>query len=792
MDVSPWQFAPAVEARLRSLPEDHPAAPEHHAVLAGAYLRLGLRTLAARTAARCEPETRSRLEAIASELPPDEIPLDRLEAVWRANLGVLADRADARGLLDASPAWREAMRSVAAYGATGGTIVLRTADGWLRFLDDDALVSALPGALPSGPFYLDGFHSPPLLARLFTGATKPAGEAQARLVLLAASAAEALTALSLADLRPMLESPRVELWHGLDALDRVRGELARRRAYALGWGITLPAPPVLPGAGARWPAGAVAAAVNAASRAQGEEIASATARVHAMFQSSDADNRWRTAATGDFRGLRVLVPTTRFTTYLQHAADDVAVALRRLGCEASVLKEPDAFTTPTPLALLDEVERFRPDVVILLNTLRTQTGGALPRGLPVVTWVQDAMPHLFDERAGASFGELDFLVGHLYPELFDRFGFPRERTMDAPVLASAEKFHAEPVSSSLRAAYECEIAYVSHQSETPAAFADRLLAQTPKNSAMARVVPALLQSVQRAVDECTATSGQLMLHLQTITTLALRDATGATPAPKAQAVALHQIAFPLVERALRQQMVGWAADLCARRGWRLNLYGKGWDAHPRFARYAKGPLPHGEALRAAYQCARTHLHAGMGGIRHQRVLECALSGGMTLVRLREDDFRLLEWWAQNELALKAQERDCVAVMVNRSAWLFPLADQWEAMLVHTLFDRVGLPQGERTLAAMQATMREQLEAVSRSRSVPMDAAWLLGDPTTAGFWSRETFDRHATAVVESSELRDSIARWQRASTLRNYDLRGFLARVLAMVGEATSSESVRS
>ena len=45
---------------------------------------------------------------------------------------------------------------------------------------------------------------------------------------------------------------------------------------------------------------------------------------------------------------------------------------------------------------------FEPDLVVLINYTREQMKGSIPEGVPFVTWVQDAMPHLFDARLGAA------------------------------------------------------------------------------------------------------------------------------------------------------------------------------------------------------------------------------------------------------------------------------------------------------------------------------------------------------------------------------------------------------
>lgn len=64
----------------------------------------------------------------------------------------------------------------------------------------------------------------------------------------------------------------------------------------------------------------------------------------------------------------------------------------------------------------------------------------------------------------------------------------------------------------------------------------------------------------------------------------------------------------------------------------LHLYGLGWENHPRFAKYARGPLAHGEELSIAYQCARFCLHLNSMEGDHQRLGEILATGSQPLCR----------------------------------------------------------------------------------------------------------------------------------------------------------------
>src|SRR6185436_2501010 len=81
------------------------------------------------------------------------------------------------------------------------------------------------------------------------------------------------------------------------------------------------------------------------------------------------------------------------------------------------------------------------------------------------------------------------------------------------------------------------------------------------------------------------------------------------------------------------QALAWAAALAEKRGWRLKIYGKGWENHPRLCAYASGALDHGEELRSSFQAAGVHLNVTAHSLVHQRLIECILSGGFPMCRL---------------------------------------------------------------------------------------------------------------------------------------------------------------
>lgn len=582
----------------------------------------------------------ARPPAIAPTLDPPDLgvpaaPEQRLRTV-RANLDALADRApDLFAALDA----------------------------WTRRLDDhppsptnraaaDAIT--LPADITSGdlqrarPITIEGV-SPPWLFLRIAQATPPTQNGhRPRLQIVQADPLEFLDGLACADMTAVLADERVRCFVGPDASAQLRAFLESRFD-------TIIAGPLLRNPSLRTPAApAVEQAIAAAAQAQGAEMDTLTRRVAAAYGPRDPAwwrRRFTEALSGSGAPLRVLIPTCRYSTFVRHSADDMAGAVRAIGHEARIVIEPDACSRLSSVAYTRAFAEFDPDLVLLINYTRASLGAAGSPRVPFVCWVQDAMPQLFDKAAGAASGPLDFLAGYTVDRLLTEFGHPRERSFHTSVGVCPRKFHAAPVSEAQRARFECEIAYVGHQSETVDAFHNRQ-AQTLGQSPAVRRVMELVRERVLAINADPMT-GVIHARLDEAVRSAIREVSGAEPDPRMFAVLLNQYAMPLADRAYRHETLEWAATIADRHGWRLRLFGRGWDRHPTLARFAQGEVAHGEDLRACYQAAAVHLHAAMLSPVHQRPIECALSGGLPLVRFNIDEVHSTRYWLLSRAAAQA-------------------------------------------------------------------------------------------------------------------------------------------
>lgn len=785
-----WEFAPVAVAALRAAPGD--AAVRF--LFAAALGRLGLRTLALEqlvlvTGEAARDPAVGQLRAALGELPSDEIGSAERVGLVRGNVGALGDRgADLRCAVDE---WCGNAGCGQAYRTSDGNVVRRgrgEADPgrWVHLADHAgaarSFVAQHVAGKPAGPVTLEGVDPPWLLMELSRTMRADATGFQARLVVLQADVMEALDGLSLVDLRAELAEERVLFLAGLDAGARM-GAWARANLGKRLTGAFVP----LMGMRTRLEPGAQGE-MAAALKEQERVAAELKARVHARDagrgtgywadrfggagfttetrKHAEKTEEFTTEAQrhgerrgergeergGDARALRILIPTCRYTTFLRHAAADLAEAFTRLGHRAEVLMEADGHSQMSSVAYLEAMDRVDPDLIVFLNYTRAQMAGLLPPGQPVVCWVQDMMPHLFTAESGASQGPMDFIAGHCGEELFTRYGYPRERAIGCPVVASERKFHPGPVGEELRERFACEIACVTHHSETVSAMHKRLKRESARDpdaaGAMEELLPACVDVATRAHD----------LNVWSV----LRDEVRRVLAGRhrhagnadVEGAFFRNYAMPVADRALRHQAIGWAARIAERRGWRLRLFGKGWEKHPELARYAAGLTEHGEELRACYQLAAVQLHLCISTLTHQRPMECVLSGGLPVMRATRDALAGLN--ARAKRACLDNGAGAIGVDAGTGAPVCSFADSAEGMAYASMLQRMGMTvrnPGVVVQAARAAGMGKR----SGLDPIETDPAWLFGDLPEICFRNEAELEALVERAIGRPSWREAVS-----------------------------------
>ncbi len=649
--VSPWD----VLESLRRFGASWVKTPERVDLVAQALRTLGLIDAASDEASL--DELRDRL--VGSERIVGEA---ERRAILERNL-----HADSRGALP-----REAIDR--AERSLSREILLRTSGGdlvytaagrsalyswrWIGAVREEAeraaeKLAAARGAL-APPAALVGV-SPPwgALALLETTIEREAGQTpyQRRIHLIEPDAAGFARALTAVDLSGLLRSDRVS-WHlGRDAVRSLELELSARPDQVSPGGAAAsagdePPPGLMP---------EIAEALERIDRAKTERQRELALRVNRRHEGASVE-RWaaRFEEIGGGAPARVLISTSLHSTFIRHAGLDLQRAFEALGHEARLLMEPDAHSLNTASALLGAVDDLEPDLVIVPNHLRAGLSTQLPENLPFLTWIQDAMGHLFSSEAMGRVGSFDLFAGYAYAPLFTDFGVAPEAATLGPVPVSARKFHSGAVDGARRERVACDVAIFSNHGVPPERLREQLLTSLERQPALRRVAEELCDAAPAVVDRAPWES--LAELTREITGDALARGLGRDPAPDELRQMEHGVLLPMAGRVLRHRVARQAAAICQRRGWRLRIFGAHWELSD-LGEHAAPALAHGEELRAGYASAAATLHVDLRTLTHQRVLECGLSGGLPISFFFRDALSR----ATHSAALGALDRGAEAV-----------------------------------------------------------------------------------------------------------------------------------
>lgn len=704
-----WDFL----AHAQASPEAVAHVPAIRFLVALNLARLGLKELAQPHLAALNspdhPDVTAVLTAINS-LPPSRIDPGVLRTHARraiASLGArLAIDPDALADLDAL------LARVEVHLARDDNIVLRPtaptsmADlaQWSTLADVNAVMAAWQPRRDGGtasdpnpnvgfayPIVIDGMLPPGVALTAWRATSTPHLGHTPRIYLVSANAAEHLLGLAIGlcqhgagasapSFAALLADPRVEHFvarGGAPTPSAKLGEYLQQR-LDLAMPATVVTAPLTPTAANPLPAIQSARQAQAALR---QQLTRDLGERHAAMTPADWRERLFDPRTdAPRRGARVLIYTCRYTTYLQHASHGLAGALSRAGLEPHVHIEPDPYSVFDPVARLVAIETTRPDLVIRLNSPRmhgTDAATEAATRIPTATWVQDAMPHLFDPALGASMGPLEVLIGCRVPELVRVFKYPRERSEAMPVVADETRFSAQAaLSRPTRDDLDCEIAYASHHSATTLQLHDKIASDSGPEvrSILERVYPHAL------IYAADPFARPLKQYLRGAARDALRERLGTEPDAAMIAKITNSYAMAIADRALRHRVLEFAANLAQRRGWRLRIYGNGWDTHPTLSAYAHPALAHDAELAQSYARAKVHLHVSHHGPLHQRVFECALSGGLPSVLVTPAFISAIWAWAASEPSDQG----------SRLALNDPIARSWACMAACACTQRLGL------------------------------------------------------------------------------------------------------
>jgi len=576
-------------------------------------------------------------------------------------------------------------------------------------------------------------------------------------------------ALALGDWAQVLEDQRVVFCGGAEAYAQLDEAIASCSS------APVPSSVIRPPAWQPLPADGGAQARVVKLKADNEaRVKAARAAAESKYAARNShywSQRFHAALRGDGPPLRVLAVTSRFTTVLRYATRDALKALESAGCQTRLFIEADDHSYVAPTEVLKSFVDFDPDLLLLIDHTRATQAAWGIVNIPVLSWVQDRLPWLFDRSAGLALGELDFLMGHSKRELTEQFGYAAERFYSCNMATDVALLTDESELDNPER-YDCEVAFASHASETPDAFTQSRLVACDNDATRSYVTCIAAELKQRF--EAGVLNGAINFR-QLLATVAQQ--TGHALREDISAALIAEFARPLTERLIRQQTMRWAASWADAAGARFHVYGRGWEQHPEFARFAKGEIPHGPALGAVFRRAKVNLHAGCNHALHQRVLDGLAAGGFFMLRRHAAD--------------RASGLARAVVNHVHEQGLTPPAEfygsdlpsPWNSIYEHTCRDKGTDPTLPLQLTA-QNFARLQRVALACEEKAP-DQLWPILDDVTFG--SEAEFVDRIESFLANPDRRQSIVNEMREPVLKHFSYDALMSKTLAWMSSVLRS-----
>ena len=239
------------------------------------------------------------------------------------------------------------------------------------------------------------------------------------------------------------------------------------------------------------------------------------------------------------------------------------------------------------------------------------------------------------------------------------------------------------------------------------------------------------------------------------------------------------LTHPFNDALYRQQALGWAADVATDLGLTLALYGKGWEHHPRFAPFARGPVAYGKPLAQLTRRSRINLQIVPYLCLHQRLLDGLMAGGFFLVRTHPSDLApgalldfLIEHADESARTTPAVE---ASLPLSLRGTFVALLDACRPCLSTT---------GAEDLVTMVRDWHEAGQLVPREGPLP------LLDHT--GFHDALSLRDLVSRFVNAPALRDAVSATQRQSVAERLTYDAGIKRVVARMRALLSNTQAES
>ena len=359
-------------------------------------------------------------------------------------------------------------------------------------------------------------------------------------------------------------------------------------------------------------------------------------RQNRKYYDSISDDELNKIMSGQgSRKPRMLIPSHCSSTVVQYSVRDTAASFQKEGWEVRIMHMK---TDLSRWRVNKNINDFKPDVYLLVNHLRTENLHFYPDNMMFVTWVQDTVSCInnsevakqWNEHVNGKEKQRDRVIG--YVNQIKSYGYREDRLEECPMIVNQEIFNPSDLTPEEVKKYSCDVCFASNRSMPTALVARELSEKLGKfgfDENLMKQIHDQLWEYYRAEHSCTS-YGELetkICQIPQVNTIFKRLII-----KNDHDFVIQRLFWELNDIIYRHVILEWIDEVG---DVKLHLYGRGWEAHPRFGKYARGVLEHGTELSKAYQAAMYCLHLNSMEAEHQRLWEILSCDAQPLSRKNE-------------------------------------------------------------------------------------------------------------------------------------------------------------
>jgi hypothetical protein len=319
---------------------------------------------------------------------------------------------------------------------------------------------------------------------------------------------------------------------------------------------------------------------------------------------------------------RILFFTSYFTTALKFHTRDCMQASSKLGCEVQLLMEPDGIHRVYYRDIFRTIKRFKPDIMFNIDHFRYEYK-MFPKEIVWVTWIQDPLPHILDDKTPSKLSENDFVM-NIYTGMEGKKvwqTFPRQ--MFAPLVANNDIYKPYNMDKVEIEKYGADLCMVCHAADAEKG-AEELLGLLEGEDRL--IVKDMLRDYYNLVDA----GGQIFYTQEGMADFIDKYAKQFYATKLSDsfiAFLAEKMCLDLAQRMYRQIVADWLIETGY---YKIKLWGNGWLESPKYQGYAMGVAQNGVILSKIYQSTKIVLGSNFFATGMARVWESMLSGAFYL------------------------------------------------------------------------------------------------------------------------------------------------------------------